>query len=201
MNVAHEQLQGLDRDRILAVVEPVLRAHRVEGVELLWRTDRAGWVLELTIERPDSQVPGAGISVDLCTEISRDLSRALDVADIIEPSYSLMVGSPGLDRALYNLNDYRRFAGQSAKLKLKEPHDGQRVIRGVLHGLDGDGTVREDSNILVETDRGLLSFPLSEIDSAHLEFVWNGGGRRDRDSRSRRASSRGKHSRGSRRSR
>jgi len=201
MNVAHEQLQGLDRDRILAVVEPVLRAHRVEGVELLWRTDRAGWVLELTIERPESQLPGAGISVDLCTEISRDLSRALDVADVIEPSYSLMVGSPGLDRALYRLNDYRRFAGQHAKLKLKDPEDGQRVIRGVLNGLEGDGADPEDQKILIDTDRGLLSFSLSEIDSARLEFVWNAGGRGDRDSRSRRASSRGKQSRSSRRSR
>ena len=196
MNVAHEQLQGLDRDRILAVVEPVLRAHRVEGVELLWRTDRAGWVLELTVERPDSQVPGAGISIDLCTEISRDLSHALDVADVIEQSYSLMVGSPGLDRALYSLNDYRRFAGQKAKLKLKQPLDGQWVIRGVLNGLDDEG-----SKIVVETDRGLLSFPLSEIDNAHLEFDWNGGGRRDRGPRSHRASGRGKNSRGSRRSR
>jgi ribosome maturation factor RimP len=179
-------------------------------VELIWRTERAGWVLELTIERPDSQVPGAGISVELCSEISRDLSRALDVEDLIEQKYSLVVGSPGLDRALYNLNDYRRFAGQTAKIKLKQPHDGQRVVRGLLHGLDSDepvndglvheGLAGEGSNILVETDRGLLSFPLSEIDSARLEFVWNGGGRQERDSRSRRASSRGRQARGARRS-
>ena len=100
MNVAHEHLHGLDRDRVIAVVEPVLRAHNVEGVELVWRTDRAGWVLELTVERPGSTLPGAGVTIDLCSEISRDLSAALDVADVIDARYSLQVGSPGLERAL-----------------------------------------------------------------------------------------------------
>jgi ribosome maturation factor RimP len=196
MNVAHEQLHGLDRERLLAVVEPVLRAHRVEGVELLWRTDRSGWVLELTIERPDSQAPGAGISIELCSQISRDLSQALDVADIIEQRYSLQVGSPGLDRALYSLSDYKRFAGQQAKLKLREPYEGQHVIRGFLRGLDDDGL-----RLVIETNRGLLSFQLDEIDSARLVFDWNDGGRRDRGPRPRRAANRGKSTRGSRRSR
>ena len=30
---------------------PILAAHRVDGVELVFKTDRGGWVLELTIEK------------------------------------------------------------------------------------------------------------------------------------------------------
>jgi len=67
----------------------------------VWRTDRSGWLLEVTVERPDSTIPGAGVTVDLCSEISRDLSAALDVADVIQQRYRLEVGSPGLERALY----------------------------------------------------------------------------------------------------
>jgi len=78
MSIAHEKLAGLDRECVLGAVLPVLRAHRVEGVELVWRTDRGGWVLELTVERPDSRLPGAGVTIDLCSEISRDISAALD---------------------------------------------------------------------------------------------------------------------------
>ncbi|MCA9595636.1 MAG: ribosome maturation factor RimP [Myxococcales bacterium] len=167
MHVAHERLTGLDRDRVLAVVEPVLRAHGVEGVELVWRTDRGGWLLELTIERPDSRIPGAGITIDLCSEISRDLSAALDLADVIPQRYTLEVGSPGLERALYGARDYERFAGQLAKIKLAQPlADGQRVIRGNLHGLDDAGRV------VVETDHGVQSFELDAIDSARLVFDW-----------------------------
>lgn len=189
MFVAHTRLPGLDDARVLAVVTPVLRAHGVEGVELIWRTDRGGWVLELTVERPDSRVPGAGVTIDLCSDISRDLSAALDVADVIPSRYRLEVGSPGLDRALYSARDYERFAGQNAKLKLKEALDGQRVVRGTLHGLD------EQGRVLLETDTGLLNLELDSIESAHLEFSWNTGGQR----KNLRHGQRGRNARGSHR--
>ncbi len=170
MHIAHEQLRGLDRDRVIAAVEPVLRAHGVEGVELLWRTDQGGRVLELTIERPDSKVPGAGITIDLCSEISRDLSAALDVADVIPQAYRLEVGSPGLERALYSARDYARFAGQNARLKLRQAVDGQRVVRGTLHGLD------EEGRVVIETDRGEIGLETDVIDSGRLQFDWKKGG-------------------------
>jgi ribosome maturation factor RimP len=162
----HDKLPGLDRDRVLAAIEPVLRAHNVEGVELRWRTDHAGWLLELTIERPGSRIPGDGVTVDLCGEISRDISAALDVADVIGPSYRLEVGSPGLDRALYVPSDYERFAGQVARLKLKEPIGSDHVIRGTLHGLDAGGSV------LIDTDRGEIGVAFENIDKAQLLFDW-----------------------------
>jgi ribosome maturation factor RimP len=174
MSIAHEKLTGLDRERVLAAVLPVLTAHRVEGVELVWKTDRGGWVLELTVERPDTRVPGAGVTIDLCSEISRDLSAALDVADCIPHTYRLEVGSPGVERALYSPRDYERFAGQAAKLKLAEPMpDGQRVIRGVLNGLS------EDGRVLLQTERGeLVELDFAQIQNAHLIFKWQSRGRR-----------------------
>jgi len=174
MSIAHEKLTGLDREGILAAVLPVLSAHRVEGVELVWKTDRGGWVLELTIERPDTRLPGAGVTIDLCSEISRDISAALDVADCIPHTYRLEVGSPGVERALYSTRDYERFAGQAAKLKLVEPlPDGQRVIRGVLNGLS------EDGRVLIQTERGeLMELDFAQIQNAHLIFEWQSRGRR-----------------------
>ncbi len=186
--IAHENLTGLDRERLLAAVEPVLRAHGVEGVELAWRTDRGGWVLSLTLERPEARIPGEGITVDLCSEISRDLSAALDVADVIPHRYRLEVGSPGLDRALYSARDYERFAGQPAKLKLVEPVDGQKVVEGTLQGRDTAGRV------LLDTSRGLLSLGLEQISSARLVFDWDAqrGKPKGGKSPARKASSRGR---------
>lgn len=170
--VLHDKLPGLDRDRVLAAVEPVLRAHNVEGVELRWRTDHTGWLLELTIERPGSRIPGDGVTVDLCGEISRDLSAALDVADVIGPRYRLEVGSPGLDRALYARSDFERFAGQNARIKLREPIGSEHVVRGTLHGLDGSGA------ILIDTERGEMGIAFENIDKAQLLFDWSSGGAR-----------------------
>jgi ribosome maturation factor RimP len=194
MNVAHERLHGLDRDRILAVVEPILAAHGVEGVELVWGTDRGERVLELTIERPEARIPGQGITIDLCSDISRDLSAALDVADVIPMSYRLEVGSPGVERSLYSAKDYRRFAGQLAKVKLKQAlPDGQRVVRGTLQGLET--TPEGGERVLLSTERGELAFGLDDIDSARLVFDWNTQAR-SRPAKSGRKPHRGATSRG-----
>jgi ribosome maturation factor RimP len=170
MVIAHERLHGLDRDALVAAVEPVLRAHGVEGVELMWRPDPGGWVLRLTVERPDSRVPGGGITLDLCADISRDLSAALDVIDAIQQKYRLEVGSPGLERKLYRPSDYARYSGLLASIKLKQPIDGQRVCRGSLKGLTEDGRVS------IDTERGPMAFDFEAIETGHLVFDWKAKG-------------------------
>jgi ribosome maturation factor RimP len=172
MTIAHEKLPGLDRERVLAAVTPILAAHRVDGVELVFKTDGAGWVLMLTIEKPGERTPGAGITVDLCSDISREVSAALDVADCIPQRYRLEVGSPGVERALYS-SDYERFAGQLAKLKLKKPRNSEYVIVGVLNGLS------PEKQVVIQSERGeLIELSLDEIDNGHLVFDWKSGASR-----------------------
>jgi ribosome maturation factor RimP len=171
MTIALVKLPGLDRERVLAAVTPILAAHRVDAVELVFKTDRGGWLLELTIEKPGERLPGAGITVDLCSEISRELSMALDVADCIPQRYRLEVGSPGVERALYSLSDYERFSGQPAKLKLKQPRNSEYVIIGTLSG------VSPEQRVTVQTERGeLVELGVDEIDNGHLVFDWKSGG-------------------------
>jgi ribosome maturation factor RimP len=172
MTIAHEKLPGLDRERVLAAVVPILAAHRVDAVELMFKTDSGGWVLQLTIEKPGERMPGAGITVDLCSEISRELSAALDVADCIPHRYRLEVGSPGVERALYSLSDYERFSGQPAKLKLKKPRNSEYVLIGTLNGCS-------EQRVVIQTERGeLVELSLDEIDNGHLVFDWKSGGSR-----------------------
>jgi ribosome maturation factor RimP len=179
MQLGHESLKGLDRDRVIAAVEPVLRAHSVDAVELIWRTDGNGHVLYLTVEKPGSPDPSAGITLDVCAEISRDISAALDVADVMPGRYRLEVGSPGVERPLYSERDFARFAGRQAKLKLKQPlADGQRVLKGCLKGTDDSG------QIVIESDGHEHRLGAAQIDSARLTFDWQAarGVPRERDS-------------------
>ncbi len=164
MSFAFEKLKGLDREALLATIEPVLRAHRVSGVELIWRTDNRGWVLYVTVERPEHRTGGAGVTLDECSELSRDLSAALDVANLIEAAYRLEVGTPGLERHLYQLSDYERFAGETARMKLRQPMEGQWSLRGRLLGVEQDGRVQ------IEADAGVFSVDFNDIDTAQLVF-------------------------------
>lgn len=138
---AFDKLPGLPRDRIIDAIAPVLRAHGLSGVELVWRTDSQGRLLSLTLEAADAVEPGQGVTLELCSRVSRDISTALDVLELIEGKYRLEVGSPGLERRLYTPAEYTRFSGRLAKLKLAVSIGGQYVLDGKLGGVDPEGRV------------------------------------------------------------
>jgi ribosome maturation factor RimP len=135
----------------------------------VWRSDRGERLLEVTVERPGTTEPGAGVTLDLCTEISRDLSAALDVADCVPGRYRLEVGSPGLERALYGVEDFRRFAGRSARVKVRAPVKGQHVLVGTILTLESAELVGLD----VRGER--VEIAIADVENARLVFEWRRG--------------------------
>jgi ribosome maturation factor RimP len=102
--------------------------------------------------------PG-GVDVEDCARVSNHLTQLFAVEHV---DYErLEVSSPGLDRALRKPSDYERFSGQEAELRLREPIEGARRIKGVLRGLDGDSAV-------VETEAGVRAIALAGIERARL---------------------------------
>lgn len=160
----------------------VLAAHGVGLVELLFRRERPGWVLRVMIENPTGLEPGAGVTLDRCANVSRDLSAKLDEGDLIRPAYTLEVSSPGIERPLHNLVDYQRFAGLQAKLLLTRPIEGgvlkgQASVEGVLRGVEGEQVAietRQKSGPHVE------KVILSEIKHGHLVYDPTAGETRGR---------------------
>jgi ribosome maturation factor RimP len=185
---AFEKLPGLPRERIIDAIAPVLRAHGLSGVELIWRTDPQGRVLQVTLESAEAakNEPGGGVTLDLCSRVSRDLSTALDVGDLIEGKYRLEVGSPGLDRRLYSLADYARFSGRSAKLKLASALNGQYVLHGKLGGVDTEGRV------LINVDGADHAIKFDDVRSGQLAVDWQEMGFAPRQRAGRRPAAQGR---------
>lgn len=157
----------LDRARILAVAEPVLRAHGAELVDVEFKSEPRGWVLRLFVEKLGSaernaSTKDAAVDLSLCANVARDLSPALDVADVIPHRYHLEVSSPGVERPLRTLKDFARFSGQKAKLKLKIAVRGQRVLVGTIR-TRGENVVVDDSGREHEVGVG-------DIEHARLVF-------------------------------
>jgi ribosome maturation factor RimP len=114
--------------------------------------------LQVMAERPDTR------QLDLadCEKISRRLSEMLDLADPIEGSYRLEVSSPGIDRPLTRLKDYKDWLGYDARLTLSHPHEGRKKFTGELRGTEGE-------LVLIRTTEGESHvLPFSEISSAKL---------------------------------
>ena len=114
--------------------------------------------LQIMAERPDTRQLG----IADCERISRQLSEVFDLADPIEGSYRLEVSSPGIDRPLTRLKDYRDWAGHEARVTLAAPRDGRKQFTGTLEGADGD-QVR-----LTDKQGGEHALPFSEISAAKL---------------------------------
>jgi len=149
---------------VRAAAARVAASHGLDIFEVQFRREAQGMVLRVLIDRPGpSATADESVSVDDCANVSRDLSALLDVDDLVQTAYVLEVSSPGLDRPLRQLDDYRRFAGRRAKIVMSDPVDGQTYFKGRLGGTDGEVVVIEDD------DGGRHRVALGIIKRANLE--------------------------------
>ena len=156
-------------DRIRAIAERVARSRGLEIFDVQFRRESPGWVLRIAIDKPpqaggaDGAAPDAGVSVADCQHVSEEVSAVLDVEDAVDHAYTLEVTSPGLDRPLRGLDDFRRFAGSLAKVVASEPVDGQTHFDGRIEGVDGEVVVMRLGRAR------LVRIPVSLVARARLE--------------------------------
>ena len=146
---------GLLRERLIALIEPVLARLGYELVELEYSSGRAHAVVRLYIDRE------GGVTLDDCTQVSRELSAVFDVEDPIPSAYTLEVSSPGFDRVLRTQAHFGRFVGSRVFVELKEPRAGRRRYTGTLLTVD-------ESGIGLEVDREHVAVAYAEIGKARL---------------------------------
>ena len=134
-------------DTVRAIADRVARARGLEVWDIQSRREASGHVVRIFIDRPGpSATPEESVSVEDCEQVNRELSTILDVEDPLPFAYTLEVSSPGLDRPLRGLDDYRRFAGRYAKVVVSEPVDNQKAFEGHLRGVDDDDVQLEAPN-------------------------------------------------------
>ena len=138
------------------VVEATLAGMGFELVDA--RASGGGRHLSIFIDRPAGYE--SGITVDDCAEVSRQLSRVLEVEGI---DYDrLEVSSPGLDRPLCKPADFTRFAGSKVDVKMRtRDESGRKRFTGLLRGEAGGVA-------MVEVEGREVALRLDEIDRARL---------------------------------
>jgi ribosome maturation factor RimP len=124
------------------------------GYELVdWEGAPGARLIRVFIDKPQ------GITVEDCARVSHHLTRLFAVENV--EFERLEVSSPGLDRPLKKAADFVRFAGEEAELKLANPIANAKKLKGVLRGCEAGAVV-------VETAKGAVTVPLTEIDRARL---------------------------------
>lgn len=123
------------------------------GIELLGQG--RGTLLRIYIDS------GPGVTLDDCERVSHRVSGILDVEDPIAGEYRLEVSSPGLDRLLFNREQYEQFIGNTVKVRLSGAIEKRRRITGRIEQVTGDTLVLSESG----KD---FCIPLGEIDRVRL---------------------------------
>lgn len=137
------------------LLAPVVQALGFDcwGVEYLPQGKHS--LLRLYIEHAD------GITVDDCETVSRQVSAVLDVEDPISGEFVLEVSSPGMDRPLFELQQYRDLVGQEVKIRLRSAIEERRNFQGVLRGV-------EDDDVVIQVDEYEYLLPFDLIEKANV---------------------------------
>lgn len=146
-------------DKALKIIKPVVEDLGYVFVDLEYKKEHYGYVLALTIDKPE------GVNISDCEKVSRALDIPLDEHDITNgASYSFNVSSYGLDRPFKTDYDFNKHIGKKVDIKFYSPFMGNKLIIAKLLAFDND-TITVDFNENIVIERKLIANIC-----AHIEF-------------------------------
>lgn len=149
-------------DKIESLIQPIVVAlnYALWGIEL--HQSGKHTILRVFIDLPLGD-ERSGVNIDDCGTVSRQISALLDIENPIAGVYNLEVSSPGLERPLFNIEQYQRYIGELICIKLQQPQNGQRKFIGKLHAAS-------DEKIELVVDDKTMVFELANISKANLSI-------------------------------
>lgn len=144
-----------DIDALRAIVEPVVDSLDAAIYDLEFENG----TLKITVDRP------GGVDLETIAEVTRQVSRQLDLDDPIPGRYTLEVTSPGLERNLRTTAHWTTAIGDRVRVKTRPHVEGDRRLEGVVSAVDGD-------TVTLTTDAGAVQLLVTDVDRARTVFEW-----------------------------
>lgn len=150
----------MQRDPIAERIDKIA-AHAAEenGVEFVHSEivgSKRNMTVRIYIDKPE------GVTLEDCSTVSRAIEANIDADDFIPSPYVLEVSSPGLERPLFSIQDFEKFAGKKAKVKTSAAINGQANFNGRIEAVEGTEIVFEDKT------KGTIRIPFGEVTKANL---------------------------------
>ncbi|MBQ3446190.1 MAG: ribosome maturation factor RimP [Synergistaceae bacterium] len=151
-------------ENFLRNIEDIVESLGYECVHVSLRSDFGRLKLQILIDTL------GGINAGDCElvsgKVSGYLDEASDIPELDKGRYYLEVSSPGIERPLYKPEDYARFQGREARLRLSDPIGGRKTFTGTIQrSAEGTVTIICDGQ---ETD-----IPFSSIRGGNLVYRFN----------------------------
>ncbi|MGY0399653.1 MAG: ribosome maturation factor RimP [Ostreibacterium sp.] len=143
-------------EQLSELLKPSVESLGYELVGVEYHPNSVNALIRVYIDKAD------GINLDDCVAVNEQVSGVLDVEDPIVGQYTLEISSPGLDRPLFTVLDFKKFVGSQAKIRLSCPIEGQRNFKGILF------SVAEETFLLEEQDGKQIKIDINMVEVARL---------------------------------
>jgi ribosome maturation factor RimP len=147
--------------QIARIVEPVANDLGYSLVRVKM-TQENGLTLQIMAEDANGR-----FTITDCEQLSKDVSPVLDVEDPIDREYHLEVSSPGIDRPLVRVRDFRTYIGHEVKIELNELVNGRKRFRGIIAAVDDETVTIKLPDAPKDTDPN-HRLPLTALAEAKL---------------------------------
>ena len=147
------------------IIEPALKdiGYLLVGLNYSAPVNKTKKEMRANLQILAEPVDLSDMNVEDCEKISRHIATVLDIEDPIQNAYNLEVSSPGIDRPLTKIDDFKRFKGETVKVRTRSMKDGRKRFRGKISSID------EDENIFFDTGFGRIRLSITELESARLD--------------------------------
>lgn len=151
--------------RVYEMVLPIAQEHGLIVWDVRFEKEGAAQYLRVLLDHAERAV-----NLEDCEAVSRPLSEKLDEEDPIPQSYTLEVGSAGLERELLRETHFDACEGCDVRVRLIRPDEnGERDISGVLRAHDRETVTIEtrDGDRVLQTAQ-MAYIRLADFDENEL---------------------------------
>ena len=143
---------------LLDALEPRAASEGVEIVTVQVVGAKKAPTIRVFIDTPE------GVSFDELAKAQAWINDIMDALDPFPGAYTLEVSSPGFDRPLRTEQQFARYAGHQAVVKLAHPIDGRSNFTGMIVSAD-------DGNVVMDVDGQQAVLPIDQMKRAHLKGI------------------------------
>lgn len=152
-------MASIDWPTLQEIAKSVADAKNAYLVDLAGRKEGARRIIQVFVDTDE------GITIAQCADISRELGSIIDAKNVIQEPYELEVSSPGIEKPLKLLRQYKKNVGRPYKVDFWQ-EDERRTMSGTLTAVEGEHLTFTSAN------KESITLDFSKIIESTEELPW-----------------------------
>ena len=101
-----------------------------------------------------------GVTIQSCTNVTKVAQNIIKLDNVIDGDYNIEVSSPGINRPLFNLNDFIKYQGERAFVELKSNINNHKRFTGTYKIIN--------NKIVFQDQKNAVEISIDNIKKANL---------------------------------